>query len=511
MGLLDSMFGGGTKLDLTLDTTTSSPGSVIGGKVMLTGGQKPLRLTELKVSLLFVKVQTKEGQALPDIDARVVTHQVVAAGGDIPAGSQQVFTFRLTVPSDLPPTAHNISFNVVANADIPGVKDPSAKQDLKVVEATKDKNHRLPLAEIEARFPNLRSQNEDQLCDALYDFFLACYSEGAQLMEAEPVVGWYIQNGSTAQVRRKALEAWANLVDNRVERRHLEMLYAVANTPALDDETFEQVIVAATKFAEEGALNLVQQLAQNPSAEIREKVASNLRFNAASKFNGKRELLVQLAQDQAPSVRRAAIGALADFNDDQQLMYWVANISDADPDQKVTGECLSTLALAHYHGLGDLTLKVYEKHVANPNAAVRSKVADQLGSQPEAAAQRVWGLAQRLAQDPDEEVRRTLAFQFCNMYRLPQLLPIAQGMAQNDPSEEVRREALGSMSSLMQPKQAAALYSQLFAQARSEEEIWPLVRGLRHHSDDKDVKKVLSQIGQSPYENVANAAREALS
>ena len=511
MGLLDSMFGGGTGLAITLDTTTSSPGSVIGGKVLLTGGKKPLKLTELKVSLLFVKVQTKEGQALPDIDARVVASQVVAASGDIPPGSQQSFSFRITVPGDLPPSAHNISFNVVANADIPGVKDPSAKAELKIVEASKDKNHRIPLNEIEARWPNLRSQNEDDLIEALRDFFLACYSDGAELMEGEQLIGWYVQNGATAAIRKGALEAWANLVDNRVEPRHLQMLYAVANTPALDDDTFEQVIIAATKFAEEGALNLVQQLAAHQNAEIREKVAANLRFNAASKFNGKRELLVQLAQDQVPAVRKAAVGALSDFNDDQQLMYWVANMSDQDPDPNVQAECLSTLGLVHYHGLGELALQVYEKHLASPNASVRSKIADQLGSQPEAAVQRVWGIAQRLAQDPDEEVRRTLAFQFCNMYKMPQLLPIAQQMAQQDPSVEVRREALGSMASLMQPAQAAQLYGQLFSQAKSEDEIWPLVRGLRNHSDNKDVKRVLSQIGQSPYEGVANAAREALS
>src|SRR6266853_170453 len=126
MGLLDSMFGGGTNLALTLDTTTSSPGSVVGGRVMLGGGNKPLKLTELKVSLLFVRVQTCEGQTLPDIDAREVAHQVIAAGGDIPPGSQQAFTFRITVPGDLPPSAHNISYNVVVTADIPSVKDPSA-------------------------------------------------------------------------------------------------------------------------------------------------------------------------------------------------------------------------------------------------------------------------------------------------------------------------------------------------------------------------------------------------
>ncbi len=513
MGLLDSMFGGGTNLALTLDTTISSPGSVVGGRVVLGGGQKPLRLTELKVSLLYVRVQSREGQSLPDIDAREVAHQIVAAGGDIPPGSQQSFAFRITVPGDLPPSAHNVSYTVVATADIPSVKDPSAKADLKVVEASKNANHRLPLHEIDARFPNLRSQDEDALCDALRDFFLACYSEGAQLMEAEQLIAWYIQNG-TVRVRRAALEAWANLVDNRVQPQHLQTLYVVANTAltsALDDETFDQVIIAATKFAEEGALPLVQQLAQHPSADVREKVASNLRFNAAEKFNGKRELLVQLAQDQVAAVRKSAVSALSCFRDDQQLMYWVANMADADPDPAVQAECISTLSLVHHSGMGELALAVYEKHAQSPHAKVRSTIAEQLSWQPQNALQRVWGLAQRLAQDPDEDVRRSLAFQFCNMEKMPQLLPIAQHMAQQDPSADVRREALGSMASLMPPQQAAALYWQLFSQARSEDDVWPLVRGLRHHRDHHDVKRVLTQIGQSPFASAADAAREALS
>lgn len=510
MGLLDSMFGGGTSLALTLDTAISSPGSVIGGQVVLGGGKKPLKLTKLEVSLLYVRVQTREGEALPNIDARAVARQTLAAGGDVAPGSQQAFTFRLTVPGDLPPSAHNVSYQVVANADIPGVKDPSAKADLKVIAASKHSDRRLPLADIEARFVNLRSPNEDELCEALRELFLACYSEGSELMEAEPLLAWYLQNG-TVRARRAALEAWANLVDNRVQPNHLQTLYAVANTPGLDDETFEQVIIAATKFAEEGALQLVQQLAQDPRADVRTKVAENLRFNAAEKFAGKRELLVQLAQDPVPTVRRAAVGALSSFHDDQQLMYWVANIADADPDPAVQAECVATLSLLHHHGLGDLALAVYEKHTQNPSAAVRAKIAEQLGWQPPAAMQRVWGIAQRLAQDSDEEVRRALAFQFCNMEKMPQLLPIAQHMAQQDPSAEVRREVLGSMAALMPAQQAAALYAQLFSQARSEEDVWPLVRGLRHHREDRDVKRLLTQIGQSQFAGAADAAREALS
>lgn len=510
MGLLDSMFGGGTRIELTLDTTTASPGAVVGGRIALFGGTKVLRVTECGVRLLFVSTKMRPDSALPEIDARDVAKQVVAAGLALPPGSQQAYTFRLTIPSDLPPSATGISFTVLAFADIPGVKDPSASVEIRIVEASKDKGRRLPLDQIVARFPNLRSRDESQICDALNEFFLACYSEGGELMEAEPLVAWHMQNG-TVQVRRKALQAWANLVDNRVRPEHLQTLYAFANLPGLDAETFEQVVIASTKFAEEGALTLVQQFAQNPSAKVREQVASNLRFNAAEKFNGKRELLVALAQDQSPEVRKAAIGALTCFNDDQQIVYWVANMTDTDPDPDVKGECISSLALAHHHGMGEVSLAVFEKHCANADPTVRKSVARNLSSQPPPAMQRVWGIAQRLAQDPDEEVRSALAFEFNNMSDMPQLLPIVQAMAQNDPSAQVRKEALGGMAALMQPAQVAQYFGPLVQQAHAEEDQYAVLNAIRRHSDHAQIKGLLTTLGQSRFPNVADAAREALS
>jgi hypothetical protein len=130
---------------------------------------------------------------------------------------------------------------------------------------------------------------------------------------------------------------------------------------------------------------------------------------------------------------------------------------------------------------------------------------------PATAIQRVWGIASKLASDQEEEVRRALAFEFNNMEKLPQLLPIAQHMVQNDPSPEVRKDALGAMAALMPAQQAAQYYGGLMSQARTEQDLWPLVNGLRHHREDKDVKKLLSQIGQCQFPNVANAARDALS
>jgi HEAT repeat protein len=510
MGFLDSMLGGGTSLTIALDAPTASPGSVVSGRVDLGGGKKPLVLNELAVRFLYVKVETKPGQTLPDIDARELSRQVVAAAGQIAPGSHQQFAFRLTVPLDLPPTAHNVSFQVVAVADIPGVKDPSAKADVKIVPASKDATRRLPLAEVLARFPDLQSRDDGALVEALRALHVACYGEAGELLEVEPLVG-RLMFERTGDVRARAIEAWGNLVDKHVQPQHLQALYALANTPGLDQDAFEQIVVAATKLADDGALPLVQQLAAHPEAGVREKVASNLRFNAAEKFAGKRELVGQLVQDASPEVRKAAVGAMTAFRDDQQLMYWVANLSDTDPDGGVRAECIATLSLLHHHGMGELSLTVYEKHLADPDAEVRKSISRNLSWMPAAAIQRVWGIVQRLASDQEEEVRRALAWEFTNMEKPPQLLPIAQHMAQKDPSAEVRRDALGSMAAMMPAHQAASFYGGLLAQASNEQDLWPVLNGLRHHREDRDVKRLLSQLGQCPFENVANAARDALS
>ncbi len=509
MGLLDSMFGGGTKLELSLDTPQASAGGVVGGKIALYGGKKPLKVTELTVKLLYVCVTSRDDSPLPDIDTRVLLTQTVAAGEDLPPGSQKAFTFRFTVPHGTETTAHNVSYKVLASADIPGVKDPGADAELRVVDADEDEHRLLPLEEVFGRFPGLRSSNEEELKDALRDLFLECYSQGAQFMEVEPYLADLMRRG-TVGVRRGALEAWANLVDNRVTPQHLQTLYAVANMPGLDQETFDQVIVAGCKFAEEGGLGLVQQLAVHPEAHVRKEVASNLRFNASEKFAGKRELVIQLAQDQDPSVRAAAIGTFSCFRDDQQIMHGVAGQIDRDQSPAVQAAGISTLALAHHHGMGELTFVTYEKHLANPNPEVRKEIAQNVNWLPKQQVQRIWGIVQRLLADQDEDVRASMAFQFHNLSELPQLLPLAQQTIQGDPSPRVRREALGGVASMMKPEQAVALYAQVLAADQTEDTMWAVLSGLRTHREHPQAKKLLTQLAASPHQYLADAAREEL-
>lgn len=510
MGLLDSVFGGGTSLQLSLDRPTGSPGGVVGGNVLLTGGKKPLKLSKLRAHLIYVCVESSNDGGLPKVDLRVIGEQVLAAGLDLAPGGQYPFTFRLTIPYDTLPTAHNTSYKIQVVADIPTVKDPSAEADFKVLPADKDQHRSIPYDQVVAQFPGLLAQDEETLCDALYKLFLECYSDGQKYMEVEPLLAHHMRTG-TVRVRRQALQTWANLVDNRVQPQHLQSLYAVANTPGLDGETFDEVIRAACKFAEEGALSMVQHLAQMPDPHVREQVARCLRFDASKRFQGKREILVALVQDaQSAAVRAAAIGALTDYQDDAQIVYGVANMIDRDPSPEVQAAGISFLGLAHHSGHGDLALSVYEKHAQNPSDRVRKEVAEVLHWQPEAAAQRVWAIVQRLLQDPSEDVRRAIAFQFINMERFPQFLPLAQWCADNDPSEEVRREALRGLTRLMPVRQLVAYYQHKLAANPPHDTVYAIISGLRDHNKDREVQQILTRLGQHPDHDIANAARDAM-
>lgn len=509
MGLLDSMFGGGTNLMLTLDRPTGSPGGVVGGNVMLTGGKKPFKLTKLRAHLIYVNVESSSDGGFPKVDARVIGEQVLAAGMDLAPGGQYPFSFRLTIPYDTLPTAHNTSYKIQVVADIPTVKDPTAEADFRVLPADDDRFRSLPYNEVIALFPGLQAQHEEPLCDALYKLFLECYSDGQKYMEVEPLIAHHLRTG-TVRVRRQALQTWANLVDNRVQPQHLQSLYAVANTPGLDQETFDEVIRAACKFAEEGALAMVQQLARVPDTHVREQVARCLRFDASARFQGKREILVALVQDPEAPVRAAAVGALTEFQDDAQVVYGVANLVDRDPSEEVQAAAVSFLALAHDRGHGDLALTVFERHIQNPSERVRREIAEVLHWQPAAAAQRVWALVQKLLQDPSEDVRRSMAFQFINMERFPQFLPLAQWCADNDPSEEVRREALRGLTRLMPVRQLVAYYGQKLGANPTTDVIYSIISGLRDHNRDREVQQLLTRLGQHHDPDVANAARDAL-
>jgi hypothetical protein len=349
MGLMNALFGGGTKLELKLDAGEVPAGGQLSGQITVQGGKKPLTVTSLFVRLLLVSVKTKEGSAVPDIDTRLLVDSTIASNDPLPPGEVKKYSFRFPVPTGLEPSGLSTSYTVMAQADIPGVADPKADTKLKIVEGRGD--GLLTVDAICERFPGLRSADEDELTSALNSLHNACYSERENLLAAEPLLREVIRQSVFADVRREAFEAWANLVDNQVKKEHLAFLAETAKD-CTEPKFFREVIKAAAKFAEEGARPMVESLARHPDAEIRLHMVNGLRFDAAHRFPGKREIIDGLARDPDSRVRAAAVEAWAEWRDDPPLMRAVAALADTDPTPEVQVAVMSVMALVHNYGGG---------------------------------------------------------------------------------------------------------------------------------------------------------------
>jgi HEAT repeat protein len=503
MGLLDKMFGGGTGVELQLDATQVPVGGMLGGRVTVRGGKKDLQLTSLNVRLLYVCVTAKEGSAIPDIDTRILLNNALTANQALPAGAEQTYDFRFEIPGGTNPTAHNVSYKVTAVADIPGVKDPSSTVDLKVVEGVGVAS----LEEIYMRWPALRGTAPRPIVDALWDFRNACYGEKEVLLVAEPLLAGLIRNGAP-EVRGPALDAWATLVDGQVRKEHLRLLADLVSAD-LDEAMTKKVVEAAAKFADEGALEYVQGYARHPNPTIRRELAQALRFAAADKFKGKRELLIAMAPDPDAGVREAVWAAFSDYRNDPQIMQMCAAQIDADPSPDVQAACIGTLCFGHHHGLAELSFSVYERHLGNQHERVRKEIAENVHWLGKDHTQRIGPIVQRLLGDPVEEVRRTMAWQFRNMGDFPSFAPMLMYVIEHDPSSEVRKDALGALASVVPVGEAVAYYRARMQGEPTEAIHRAVLDGVRW-KDEPEAKQLLRELTSSHFASVAQSARDAL-
>lgn len=507
MGLMNALFGGGTKLELKLDGGEVPAGGQLSGQITVQGGKKPLKITSLFVRLLLVSVKSKEGSAVPDIDTRLLVDSTIATNDPLPPGEVKKYAFRFPVPTGLEPSGLSTSYTVIAQADIPGVADPKADTKLKIVEGRGD--GLLTVDAVCQRFPGLRSGDPDELGSALNDLHNACYSERENLIAAEPVLREHVRLSPSLDVRREAFEAWANLVDNQVNREHLAFLAEVAKECS-EPKFMRAVIKAAAKFAEEGARPMVESLAMSSDPEIRLHLVNALRFDAAERFPGKRAIIDGLARDPDSRVRAGAVEAWAEWRDDPALMRAVAALADTDPTPEVQSAVMSVLALVHNYGAGSLALDVYERHAGSPHAAVRKEIAESLHWLPESEVKRIYGLVERLLGDASGEVREAMAFQLWNLSELKQLRVLAQRSFENDPSEDVRKRALAGLCALMDAPEAARFCQQIMANNPSRLMLWGLVSGMRRHRESPEGQQFFAQLAESGPEDVARAARDEL-
>ncbi len=507
MGLLNALFGGGTKLQLKLDAQEVPAGGQLSGQVLVQGGKKPLTIDKVFVRLLLVSAKSKPGQTVPDIDVQLLVDSVIATRDDLPPGVEKKYSFRFPIPTGLEPSSLGTSYTVLAQADIPGVADPKEEAKLKLVASRG--SSLLTLEDLKARYPGLDSEDDDELDSALNSLDCDCYSERELLVAAEPFLVELIRRRGQDGVARSALSAWSNLVDGRVKKEHLAFLQELLGVTG-DRHFYDEVIEAAARFAEEGALPVVQRLAVSPDPRIRTEIARQLRFSAADRFPGKRELLESMLADPEGEVRAAAIGALTEWRDDDALVRRIAGLIDSDPSTDVKVAVIDFLCLVHNYRSGTLGLEVFERHVNNPDENVRKEIVQSLHWQPETEVVRVAGLVQKLCNDPSGEVRRSMAFQFHNLGDMKQLIPLGLALLERDPSEQIQAEALGGVGSIMEPEAGVQLAEKYLAGNPSERLLWGALDVARHHKDHPRGKALLQRLAASGRE-CANAAQEELS
>jgi len=510
MGLLGKLFGGGTELSVALNSTNVIAGGTVAGKVTVTGGKKALNLDALVVKVVYVHVQTVTDSPLPKIDLRQLAQATVVANQPLAPGKAHTWDFAIGLPDGLDAGG---SYKLLASADIPSVKDPSAEAEFKVITPGAHRRGGLLGAvlgasedELLGRYPGLLSDDEDEQFTALCELRGDAYGDDAkQLVGLAPWLLRFVKTGPV-ELRDEALETWATLLNNRARPSDIVELEALAREPGLSDDLRQALVTAAVKFADEGAAPLLQQFARDPSPELREQVARSLAYDADEGLAGRLDLILGLTADADVTVRRAAASALGSFSDDRRAMDRAVALAASDPSPDVKAEALESLGGAHWNGMLELVVTTYQAHLASPSSEVRKAIAGRLASLP--ADPRVGPMVQALLADRSSEVRKRMAWYGVNMSDHPDLAPLFRATAERDADDDVRAEAVYGMRGFLGPADACAYARARLAADPTERMAWSVYQVARSHDDDPAGKALLKDLAKSQFADVAGAARD---
>ncbi len=515
MGLLDKMFGGGTNLTLALDTGMIPEGGTLSGALTLSGGKKPLKLTALKVRLVSVKVTPVKDQPLPKIELQTLLDNTVIANQDLPPASLNKYDFSFAVPSGTDPKA---TFKIFATADIPGVKDPKAEADLKIIGPSSEGANpglfgglfkgKMKEEEILGKFPGLMSRDDDEQWSAMNDLLCASFDADSDFSNIAPFLAKKMTAQNSDRVRSQALATWGNVLNNRASREHIKALEAMADERTLKDpDMMREVVSVAAKFGEEGAWPLVARLAAHDSPDVRAEMATRLYLDADKEIAERKPLLLAMAGDPDAGVRAAAVRSFAEFTSDRAVVDKAVQILGADASPDVQKSAVSALAIAHHHGAKDLVLDTLLLHAQNnPHTVVREEIADAVHWLPEDA--RAATLVQTLITDKSVEVRRRMAWQSVNMSEHPELREIFVRAAVDDADEEVRGNALGGMDRLMALPDAITFLKKRLVEDPTEKTAWACFNVVKFQMEDSGAQAFMKELTTVPFARVAQRARE---
>ena len=173
---------------------------------------------------------------------RVLIDNSVANNEHLSANQTKEWNFTFGIPAGTEPTGTGVSYLVKVVADIPGIKDPSAKADLKVKEQ-EEGGANLTLDGLYARWPALRGTAEQPLVDALRDMRWSHseWDKEKDLIVAEPLLARLMREGS-ADVQAAALETWSSIIGDRARKENLKVLSDFLSRPDIDQVDRKSVV-----------------------------------------------------------------------------------------------------------------------------------------------------------------------------------------------------------------------------------------------------------------------------
>lgn len=427
MGLFNSMFGGGTGLEISLDGDTVSAGEALTGTLTVRGGKKAATITVLKVKVLGSRV----GGA-GDFEHRLLFDGAIAQDVALPANESLELPLSIDIPEDADPS-HD--YQLTATADIPGVADPSAKVSFTVLgtDAGDDSASVYTVDEVLGQWPALTGHDAEafleaasELCDAKENFDV---SAGGEVLRRR-------FHDDDKELRTTALWWYARVMGPTSDAEAAAPLLELTSSD--DSDLLDTLAGVAGKLGPAGE-EVLAVLIRSPHASVRRSVGFQLPTAGGPR---QRELAEQLSRDAEPEVVSSGLKALGGkLLREPAVIAHLVSVATRSDQHALRVHALYALSDAPEHGVQDAALPAFASNVNHAEDWVRSTIAEALPRWPLTPA--LMGLIERLASDPDSHVRCKL---MSASYRCPDdLRPLWQRVAEQDEDEEVRmfaRQAL---------------------------------------------------------------------
>lgn len=511
MGLLDKLFGGGTKLELLLDEEKFPMGGTVSGKVILSGGKKTLQLKTLKTILTHIKTTKVEGQAIPKIDVNVLIDQTIASDQSLEPASQQEYSFNIVIPSLADTTGE---FMITATADIPGVKDPTEGKKIKIIGGTQASTGffgKLTGAGKEdallAQYPGLIS-TDASVCEQALKNILSDMSKKTDFSSLIPLIAKKMGVEHSDDVRAKAIELWSELLKDKAGPDDIKLLDSLCQA-----ETFPKVVRwalldAVARLAHRGSWYLVEQLVTHQDEKVRAAMVSSVCYKTLDTFPEKKTFVVQMAGSADPKVRAEAVGCLYMYSKEPEILAKLIQISKEDTEGLVQAKALEALARSQYHS-NDAVLDIFLEHAKNnTNLLARVKIANVVSWFPtEERTSQIFAL---LVKDANVEVRRELADNFYDMQKHPEFFDGYLSLAKTDTDEKVRASIISGMKFIFPAQQAIAFVAERLPVDNTEAVCNAYVSLLGKFLDEPAARSLMTQLASSTHPTVARNASSAL-